>query len=239
MAARKNEIGEFIPLDLAMLTIQDVDQWAVILMLNCQTWRTARARGLTLGQMAAISGRSESTLKRALKALKASKLLKVTRTASGNEYHKAVPTMGFRDFFKIWDQRVNMTQGTSQNGPDAGVTGTQGSGQIEPSNNLITLDKTSMGGHHQWWHDFWEAYGYKVDHLVAEKAFRKHVKDQATFQAVMTAVKAQRQAGGPLDPEKGTFRPRPSTWLNKNRWMDEIQHQGGNHDKDRKRRLAV
>jgi hypothetical protein len=58
-----------------------------------------------------------------------------------------------------------------------------------------------------------------VSKKPAERAFRQHVRTQAKFEIVMAGMRAQKPEM--LRREEG-YRPYASTWLNGERWEDEL-----------------
>lgn len=69
-----------------------------------------------------------------------------------------------------------------------------------------------------WFKEFWVAYWRRDAKKPSFQAFRKAVKTEAQFRAVMAAVHLQYAAMMARDPES---RPMASTWLNQARWEDE------------------
>ena len=66
--------------------------------------------------------------------------------------------------------------------------------------------------------DFWAAYPRRTAVAVARKAWAKAIK-RAKPEAIIAAIQAQVAAG--CFPDK-TYTPYPATWLNADRWLDEI-----------------
>ena len=68
----------------------------------------------------------------------------------------------------------------------------------------------------QWWKIYWPP---KHARAAAEKAFRAKVKTEARFQRVMAATREQSPEMLSREPSK---RPYGATWLNGERWEDEL-----------------
>lgn len=69
---------------------------------------------------------------------------------------------------------------------------------------------------------FWKEYPRKVNKSNAKKAFAKIKKmNDKLFNDILVAVKMQKQTVNWLK-DGGTFIPHASTWLNGQRWEDEI-----------------
>jgi uncharacterized protein YdaU (DUF1376 family) len=77
---------------------------------------------------------------------------------------------------------------------------------------------------HPGFEDFWKAYPKREGKKAAEKAWNKERPDLAV---VLKAIEAQKQKPGWQDPSK-QFIPQPVTWLNNQRWLDEVD--GGGQD---------
>ena len=69
-----------------------------------------------------------------------------------------------------------------------------------------------------WFTAFWERYPVKRDKKAAHRTFLKVCKKQETYDAIMNAL--DRQIPTWKDPK---YIPYPSTWLNGERWNDEIK----------------
>ncbi|CAN5715244.1 hypothetical protein BH10PSE18_BH10PSE18_08090 [soil metagenome] len=75
---------------------------------------------------------------------------------------------------------------------------------------------------------FYAAYPRKVGRGAAVKAWAKLTPDERTRTEILTALTLQRPK---LDwREGGRFIPHPSTWLNEERWKDEIAFAGSDDD---------
>jgi len=68
---------------------------------------------------------------------------------------------------------------------------------------------------------FWSAYPRKVGKGAARKSFEKAIK-KTDLKTILDAVEAQRQSLQ-WTREDGQFIPHPATWLNQERWADEVQ----------------
>jgi hypothetical protein len=68
---------------------------------------------------------------------------------------------------------------------------------------------------------FWKSYPNKVAKTLALKAFEKAIK-KTTIEVVLTAIATQKQSEQWLK-DGGKFIPHPTTWLNQERWTDELK----------------
>jgi len=74
----------------------------------------------------------------------------------------------------------------------------------------------------QWWSEYWLHKAKKA----AREAFRKAVTTDALFQKIMAATRAQKPEMLGRDPSK---QPHGASWINGERWNDEIPGSGGDH----------
>lgn len=70
-----------------------------------------------------------------------------------------------------------------------------------------------------WFSEWWSAYWLHKARKPAREAFKRHVTSEARFQQIMAAVEAQRPEMLAREPSK---RPHGATWLNAERWDDEV-----------------
>lgn len=71
-----------------------------------------------------------------------------------------------------------------------------------------------------WFTSFWQEYPNRVGKGAALKAWQKLNPDEATVEAIFSALKWQRRQEA-WTKDGGKFIPHPSTWLNARRWEDE------------------
>jgi hypothetical protein len=76
-----------------------------------------------------------------------------------------------------------------------------------------------------WWPEYWRPVAKKP----ARSAFRKHIRTEARFQQIMAATRAQMPEMLSRPKDK---RPYPATWLNEERWEDEIESAAGGAPQD-------
>lgn len=68
---------------------------------------------------------------------------------------------------------------------------------------------------------FYKSYPKKISRGSAQKAWDKLNPDPALIETIMKALEAQKQSAAWLE-QGGKFVPYPATWLNNQRWADEI-----------------
>ena len=69
---------------------------------------------------------------------------------------------------------------------------------------------------------FWTAYPRKVGKKEALKAFTRASPDDALLERMLTAVEKYKRSDQ-WTRDAGAFIPNPATWINQERWTDEIQ----------------
>jgi uncharacterized protein YdaU (DUF1376 family) len=84
--------------------------------------------------------------------------------------------------------------------------------RTQPGRGLTTQQESWFN---QWWAEYWLHKAKKA----AREAFRKHVQSEARFQQIMAATRSQRPEMISREPSK---RPHGATWLNGERWTDEV-----------------
>ncbi len=69
---------------------------------------------------------------------------------------------------------------------------------------------------------FWKAYPRKVAKKVARDKWNRIEMTDELFAKIMAAVEAQKKMPQWVK-DSGQYIPHPSTWLNQERWEDEVQ----------------
>ena len=77
--------------------------------------------------------------------------------------------------------------------------------------------------------DFWQAYPKKVGKATAQKAWRRKTLYAILYSKVLPALQAQKNSPQWLK-DNGQFIPHPATWLNQERWEDEVKAYEGTND---------
>jgi ribosomal protein S27AE len=72
---------------------------------------------------------------------------------------------------------------------------------------------------------FWKAYPKKKERKYALKVWEKLKVDDALFDTIMKALEAHKKSFD-WTKNKGQFIPNPTTWLNGERWNDEVELPG-------------
>ena len=74
--------------------------------------------------------------------------------------------------------------------------------------------------------EFWKEYPRKVGKGAAKRAFEKVIKT-VTLETLVTALRRQK-CGSQWTRDNGQYIPHPATWLNQQRWEDEVDGGVGN-----------
>jgi hypothetical protein len=77
---------------------------------------------------------------------------------------------------------------------------------------------------------FWDAYPKHTAKTAARKAFDKVNPDAAKVETMLSAIEKQK-ASAQWQENGGQFIPYPATWLNQNRWEDELPKQTAGNGK--------
>lgn len=93
---------------------------------------------------------------------------------------------------------------------------------------------SSPSYHPDWFERFWKLYPRKTNRVQAVKAWDKLKPDLALCKVMDSAIRAQMRTEQWQDPQ---HIPHPSTWLNGERWNDEICG-GGHPDGEPPRRVG-
>lgn len=88
-------------------------------------------------------------------------------------------------------------------------------------NNTIAQNETD-----EMFQKFWDEYPKKVGKANACKAFKKYCKDDETLQVMLKALRVQKESKQ-WKEKNGQFIPYPATWLNGERWNDEVEGKKG------------
>ena len=73
---------------------------------------------------------------------------------------------------------------------------------------------------------FWSAYPRHVNKQAALKAFKKINPDDAVMEIILREIERQSKSAQ-WTKDNGQFIPHPATWLNGNRWEDELPAESG------------
>ena len=182
-----------------------------------------------LRQMAKELGVSRSTLHRTIMLFKSETQIE-TQTTPRNTLISVVN----------WEKyQIVGTQNGTQVGHNWDTTGTQNASlpiinkrnkeyKNIRNNNIVDLFDESENENKQKPPDkfevFWKEYPKKKGIGAARKAFEKAIK-KASLETLIEAVRKQKQ-GDQWKKDKGKFIPYPATWLNQERWEDEVDDNG-------------
>ena len=89
-----------------------------------------------------------------------------------------------------------------------------------------TVNNTPCNPHRQNFEQFWKAYPRRKGKGAAQRAWDRIKPDGQLFSQILAAIEQQKQGEDWLK-ENGRFIPHPTTWLNQERWLDEMDANEG------------
>jgi biotin operon repressor len=97
--------------------------------------------------------------------------------------------------------------------------------RTRPTKSKIDTSKTQGEGFEK----FWNAYPRKTAKAAARKAWQKIKLSPELLETILKAIENQRQSDQWIK-DSGKFIPYPATWLNGQRWTDELPTTPGGED---------
>lgn len=88
--------------------------------------------------------------------------------------------------------------------------------------NVNENDNENVNDNDKWFAEFWSLYPKKLDKKKAKIKFDKICKNERIFKIIIAGLKKQMQSDQ-WTKDNGQFIPYPTTWLNGERWNDEIE----------------
>jgi hypothetical protein len=119
-------------------------------------------------------------------------------------------------------------------GDDNNQDNKQATNKQQTNNKQVTTNKNEKNDNNEkniniyvqiaekWFEAFWKMYPKKVNKKKAKDKFIKICKDEKTYQAIMTGLRRQLHSNQ-WQKDDGLFIPHPLTWLNGERWNDEVE----------------
>lgn len=201
---------------MAWATKQELptSQKMVLVMLADRTNKDTGRCDPSHKRLASDCGMSVATLKRCLRSLSDNGYISViNRTtdkgSTSNHY------------------QLEMTYPLAQNEPPPSSNFTPRGDQNELQTRKTNQEENhnpfkSPKGEPHGFDEFWQVYPRKQGKGQARKAWRKIKPSQDLKERILWAVEQQKQSEQ-WQKEGGTYIPLPATWLNQERWDDEIQ----------------
>jgi hypothetical protein len=107
---------------------------------------------------------------------------------------------------------------------------------VSPSATMMSAQTALYHQQQVWFSKWWAIYWRKVSRKPAKSAFEKHVKTVERFDEVIAATRAQTPEMMSRDKSK---QPHPATWLNEERWTDEISRPDSIHKSVTSQKLST
>jgi len=161
-------------------------------------------------QISEACGMSRKVVRRALDILEKDGFLKKSYPFGS----KQVSMLSICKYGTYQGEREKEGQGGSQGGTH------QRAKEVPTNKKVIT--KKNENKEHPLFNEFWKVYPNKTGKAKAETAFIKALK-KTTDEIIMSAVKLNAISNQQWLKDNGQFIPMPATWLNQERWDDEIQ----------------
>jgi len=123
----------------------------------------------------------------------------------------------------------NAASSVSQNKP----TGLDSVSQNNPNYKLLTTNYKleTNNQHKESFKDFWGLYPKKQGKAQAEKSWLKIKPDQTLLNTIFNNVQKFKSSNEWLK-DNGQFIPNASTWLNQERWSDELNYGGATNERN-------
>lgn len=122
--------------------------------------------------------------------------------------------------------------GNSESKPQANDKQSESKPQAIKDKGEVIKDKgvnKTLGHFDTEFDTFWQEYPKKVGKGAAKKAFEKARQGGVTLESLVTAVRRQK-CGSQWSKDDGQYIPHPATWLNQERWEDEVYSPGVNNN---------
>ena len=116
-----------------------------------------------------------------------------------------------------------------------GAGGTPESNQMYEKIMRVVVDEWTLVSGAKldaYWEQFYAAYPRKVARPAALRAWKRVKMTPEVFERIMKALEAAKRSEQWVK-DKGKFIPYPATWLNQERWNDEVELPGNQFLKDK------
>lgn len=178
-----------------------------------------------------------STLRRHLIELQEAKRISVIHQYADNMKRPSQYIVHFRESFADVDEQLWTNDPPNRMDPQLNLDGPLPPNRmIETGNRNSNRNNTVLSSADNLFDMFWSAYPRKTNKGFAKKVFQKLKVDKALLDKMVLAIGQQKKSDQWKNPQ---YIPHPSTWLNGERWEDEVASTAKpESEEDRRKRLA-
>ena len=115
--------------------------------------------------------------------------------------------------------KVKQTASETEAKPKQTISKTQAN--VNDNDNVNDNVNVNENNIEHWFETFWNLYPRKVSKKKSFEKFKKACKDEKTFNEIIAGLK-QHLSSRQWNENDGQFIPHPTTWLNGERWKDEM-----------------
>lgn len=166
---------------------------------------------ISLSQYYLMTGMRKSHICRSIRKLLLRNM--ITRKGNGNN-----PEYSFQKDYDKWKplpQKVILPKRVKQ------IT-SSGNKSLPKQGHTKEKQQKKLLQYDQSFDRFWSAYPIKVAKKKSHEIWAKKIKpDEKLFETIMSALKEQKNSAQWIK-ENGQYVPHPTTWLNQERWNDEL-----------------
>ena len=180
---------------------------------------------------------SERTVYRSLDGLYAAKLVRKgppvkTKNGDGNSYFLTLSRVKTEPV-KLAPSENRTCQNDSQNLSNWQSEPVNMTGEPPSNHQGTTIAHAQSQIAQNGFDDFWRAYPKKKDKAKARKSFEKALK-KTSLENLIKALEAQKKSHD-WQKDGGQFIPYPTTWLNGERWEDELEQSQADQGEEERR----
>lgn len=185
----------------------------LIIVRKTRGWQKESDR-ISYSQLRKFSGiKSDTTIQNAIKELAQEGIIKVKTgsTVAANEYELNDDYLGSTETVVLQKLEYPSTETVA-----LGTTET-----VDTKATIKTTNKNKCANAQNLFEQFWTAYPNKKDKKKCEAKFKQINFSKHPFDKIMAALESFKQSQA-WTKDNGQYIPMPTTWLNGERWNDEL-----------------